>query len=145
MMYECMGVQQTIHQKGQASQAQGYYCMGMSIHMNKGYYKLPLANIQTTSSLSNQLKAHAPNLSSSIVGTCVNHNSMLQVSKKGDNRLSGGFMKLSTTFLLPSRSDSQVNQVEKHKEVELHKQEQKIDINFRDAYMEFSTFKNNNH
>jgi len=54
-------------------------------------------------------------------------------------------MKLSTTFLLPSRSDSQVNQVEKHKEVELHKQEQKIDINFRDAYMEFSTFKNNNH
>ena len=65
----------TVHQKRQARQAQGHYCMGMSIHMNKGYYKLPLANIQTTSSLSNQLKAHAQNLDSSTIGTCFNHTS----------------------------------------------------------------------
>ena len=46
-------------------------------------------------------------------------------------------MKFSTTLLLSPWADSLVKKDENHKEVEMHKQGQKTEMNFRDAYLGF--------
>jgi hypothetical protein len=59
------------------------------------------------------------------------------MSNKGEPRLSGKLMKLSTTLLLIPKANSKVNQAKHANVPDLHKQGQKIDMNFRKAYLEF--------
>ena len=70
------------------------------------------------------------NLDNSIAVTCFNHNWSYKHSIKVILDFLESLGKLPTTLLFTSRTDSKVNDVEKHKQADMHQLGQKTDMNF---------------